>query len=370
MGDADIQQSGRSGRFTVSSTTEFNVIDAYRSSVKGSQQTQNGVIKMDDNDIEDSNKVPIENANGSSSLVKNSFYNPNGSNIETVEFLSEEEDEGLRAIEHFIGERKTGMAFVKEVIGRTFPIWGVVFLLIITRVPAIGLKNLLTLKDPAFEIYFGTYGEFRCSASLVLQLNNILTYPGLSWKYELLYVPFFMPFVIISVCTMVLYRSNLQNRPKDIFSSVGRRLINPSKALIGALMMVQLLIKTGPSSPSSIIGNNLASAFKAGWVVIASFIGALGSFFSGSTTISDLTFGGVQKLAAESIGTSVTAMLGLQVAGASAGNGVCLNNIIAACAVVGLNIGEGPVISKTALPVAASCLLYMVVMLLFYFRFK
>jgi len=369
ISDADIQKSGRSGRFAISSTSVNSVIDSYRS-MKASQQMQSDTNKIDQNDVEGSNKVPIESANGtSSSLVKNSKYNPNGSNIEKLEFLSEEEDEGLKAIEYFIGERKTGISFVKEVIGRTFPIWGVVLLLILTRVPAIGLKSILTAKDPGFQIYFGTYGEFRCSASLVLQLNNILTYPGLNWKYELLYVPFFMPFVIISVITMVLYRHNLQMKPREIFNSVAKRLINPSKALFGALIMVQLLIKTGPSSPSSIIGNNLANAFKEGWIAIASFIGALGSFFSGSTTISDLTFGGVQKLAAEFIGTSVTSMLGLQVAGASAGNGICLNNIIAACAVVGLNIGEGAIISKTAAPVAAFCVLSMVVMLTFYFRF-
>ena len=241
--------------------------------------------------------------------------------------------------------------------------------MILTRVPIFGLKAILTAKDPAFEIYFGTYGEFRCSASLVLQLNNILNYPGLNWKYELLYVPFIMPFVIVSCITMIIYRHDLQITPRQIFSSVVKRLIGPSKALVGALILVQLLIKSGPASPSYIIGNTLAQAFKEGWIAIAAFIGALGSFFSGSTTISNLTFGGVQKLAAEYIGTSVTAMLALQTAGASAGNGICLNNIIAVCTVVGLNIGEGQIISKTALPVLVLCALSMVVILAFYFRF-
>merc|ERR1712113_1262779 len=83
-----------------------------------------------------------------------------------------------------------------------------------------------------------------------------------------------------------------------------------------------------------------------GWIAIAAFVGALGSFFSGSTTISNLTFGSIQKIAALQTGTNLTAMLALQVAGASAGNGICLNNIIAACAVVGLQIGEGQVIQK------------------------
>ena len=55
----------------------------------------------------------------------------------------------------------------------------------------------------------------------------------------------------------------------------------------------------------------------------------------------------VEKIAAENIGVSVTTMLALQAVGASAGNGVCLNNIIAACAVVGLIVGEGKILAKT-----------------------
>merc|ERR1712113_848355 len=106
-----------------------------------------------------------------------------------------------------------------------------------------------------------------------------------------------------------------------------------------------------------------------GWIAIAAFVGALGSFFRGSTTLSNLTFGAIQKIAALKSGTSVTAMLALQAAGASAGNGICLNNIIAACAVVGLNVSEGKIIAKTALPVAGVCIVAMISMLAFYFRF-
>lgn len=95
-----------------------------------------------------------------------------------------------------------------------------------------------------------------------------------------------------------------------------------------------------------------------------------GSFFSGSTTISNLTFGGIQKIAAETIGTSYTSMLALQAVGASAGNGVCLNNIIAACTVVGLNISEGKIIAQTFKPVLAIALVSTIVMLAFFFRFN
>lgn len=57
------------------------------------------------------------------------------------------------------------------------------------------------------------------------------------------------------------------------------------------------------------------------------------------------------QVAAESIGVSVKAMLALQSVGATAGNCVCINNIISAQAVVGgraARVSEGSFILKTA----------------------
>lgn len=62
--------------------------------------------------------------------------------------------------------------------------------------------------------------------------------------------------------------------------------------------------------------------------ICRAFLGVLGSFFSGSTTISNLTFGQVQSVAAANIGVSQASMLALQACGATAGNAVCINNII------------------------------------------
>ena len=83
--------------------------------------------------------------------------------------------------------------------------------------------------------------------------------------------------------------------------------------------------------------------------------------------VSNLTFGSVQEIAAEQIGVSVNAMLALQVVGASAGNGICLNNIIAACTVTGLVIGEGKIIARTAKIVFAFIAIATLVMLGFLF---
>ncbi|KAL7519955.1 hypothetical protein ACHAWX_004708 [Stephanocyclus meneghinianus] len=275
----------------------------------------------------------------------------------------------LSDVDQALGPRKSGPAYYRELLGRTCPLWGTVLLLIVTRVQQIGLKDLLLKREPYFQIDFGTYGIFRLSASLVFQLIDILTHPDLSWKYELLYVPFIIPFVLMSLITMVLYRRDLQASPKAIFGTCLGRLKKPAVALLGALALVQLMIKEGAAAPADIIGSNLSQALREGWIVFTALIGTLGSFFSGSTTISNLTFGGIQEIAAESIGTSVTSMLALQAVGASAGNGVCLNNIIAACTVVGLNVSEGKIIAKTFKPVLGMCVLATVTMLAFFFRF-
>ena len=56
-----------------------------------------------------------------------------------------------------------------------------------------------------------------------------------------------------------------------------------------------------------------------------------------------------QQIAAENVGLSVEVMLALQVAGAAAGNAVCINNILAARAVMALtHIPEGRFIARTA----------------------
>lgn len=318
---------------------------------------------------------------------------PNGSVQETAQALVERNDENgeetksateievapplpsvtqsLREhVEEHLGPRKSWEeGYLSEVILRTFPIWCVVLLLILTRVEEIGLRRYLTRDEPYFEIYFGTWGTFRCSASLVLQLNNILTYPGLNWSYAVFYVPFVLPFLFVSGLTMMIHRKDLHSTPSQIAGIVAGRLKNPAIALLGAMILVQLMLQGGTVSPASILGIILSDWFEGGFIVVSPLLGALGAFFSGSTTVSNLTFGGIQKIAAESIGTSVTSMLALQGIGAASGNAVCLNNIISACAVVGLTIGEGKIMMQTYKFALVSIVIALVIMLAFFFRF-
>jgi L-lactate permease len=364
------------------SVSEHSLVRKYvtsRSSVSDVNNTTEGRSKPEVVEEDDEEEAP----NNENSVQSTGDINitADGTKPETLGSTSEPDRDDSEALpeqqpeafsEHFddhLGPRKTWKeGYATDILLRTFPIWGVVLLLLCTRLKQIGLKQILQNGEPSFEIHFGTLGIFRMSGSLVVQLQNILTYPNLNWRYELLYVPFIIPFVIVSGLTMFIFRKDLSARPQEVFRSVTKRMVKPAIAMFGALALVQLMVKSGEQSPAFIIGSNLSDWFKQGFVILSPLLGCLGSFFSGSTTVSNLTFGQVQAIAAESIGISPSSLLALQAVGGSAGNGICckfqtnaytdscvanmqlssVGNIIAANTVVGLTIGEGPVLVRTA----------------------
>jgi L-lactate permease len=422
LGDNDEQELGRSVKDISTVSTTSGIVVTYRESIRrsavrpleesnGEEQppaevsetfkpSVTGDMTATEHDVEASaSSVPDKFGNRIVSLLKGDMSNDEGE-IHTVDESTAEPSPLLAAaaanedgdntsqlrknstsitahgkslqevVDHELGDRKTwSEGYLKESLMRTFPIWGVVLLLILTRVSQIGLKPLLLKQEPYFEIDLGSYGLFRLSVSVVFMLKNILTYPGLNWDYPLFYTPFILPFIVVSLITFVIFRKGCNSTPLDVSRVVLRRLASPAIALAGALVLVQLTIQGGNGSPAYLIGSNFADWFQQGFVVISPLLGALGSFFAGSTTISNLTFGGVQEVAAERVGTSVTAMLALQAVGGAAGNGVALNNIIAVCAVVGLNVGEGRIVGITYKYVFSLTTIATVVMLAFFIRF-
>jgi lactate permease len=171
----------------------------------------------------------------------------------------------------------------------------------------------------------------------------------LNWSYALLYVPFILPFFVAAALAFILYR-----RPLSVFGEALKetfgRIRKPVIALFGALIFVQLLTVDGPRASTRILGDALAGGAGDLWIYFAGFLGALGSFFSGSNTISNLTFGPIQLRIAQDLGLSSTTMLALQTVGAAMGNMVAIHNIVAVCAVLGLKNKEGAILKKTFIP--------------------
>jgi lactate permease len=126
---------------------------------------------------------------------------------------------------------------------------------------------------------------------------------------------------------------------------------NPVLSLLGALALVQLLMCDEEASSVMIIGGTLAAVTGDWWNYVAAYLGAIGSFFSGSCTISNLTFGPIQDSIAARVGQDRTTTLALQSVGGAMGNMVAIHNIVAVCSVLKLANKEGEILKQTAGPV-------------------
>ena len=231
-----------------------------------------------------------------------------------------------------------------DILRATFPLWGTIFLLVLTRLPQLGIKNLLMAESPGLEISLGAFGNFGISAALVLSLKNIFG-TNSEWSHSLLYVPSILPFGLIALITFV-WEKKFRNI-STVFKTTVTQMQNPTKALIGALIFVNLLMMGGDSSPVAIIGKSLADVAGKQWQFFAPFLGSLGSFFSGSNTISNLTFGAIQDSIANNLNLSRTTILAMQSAGGAMGSMVSINNIVAVASVLALNNKEGFILKQT-----------------------
>jgi lactate permease len=73
----------------------------------------------------------------------------------------------------------------------------------------------------------------------------------------------------------------------------------------------------------------------------------MGAFVAGSNTVSNMMFSSFQFGVGERIGADPAWIVALQAVGGAAGNVICVHNVVAASAVVGLVGREGEVIRKT-----------------------
>lgn len=193
--------------------------------------------------------------------------------------------------------------------------------------------------------------ELRISRALIVELQQVLGTSAAA-GYKTLYVPALIPFLLVVLLCIPLFRLN-GDQVRQMFSETGGRVARPFIALFGALVMVNLMMQGGDNAPVILIGKALAALTGESWLLFSSFLGALGSFFSGSNTVSNLTFGGIQQSIAQSSGLDVNLTLALQSVGGAMGNMVCLNNIIAVCSILGIGNAEGKIIRKTVLPMLA-----------------
>lgn len=249
-----------------------------------------------------------------------------------------------------------------------FPTASLIIILAITRIQQLPFKAMLNDSSELFSLHLGYLGNFHLSKGLIFSLTDIFTTTQAA-SYKMLYVPALIPFVITVLISIPIFSLKWKNT-QSLFTASFKQVQKPFLALVGALIMVNVMLMGGENSMVQIIGRGLASATGEYWTMFASYLGAIGAFFSGSNTVSNLTFGAVQYSVANATGLSVPLILALQSVGGAMGNMVCINNIIAVCSVLGIEKAEGRIIKTTAVPmfiygVIAALVAYLVIPLLF-----
>ena len=236
----------------------------------------------------------------------------------------------------------------KTLIKAFTPTLLLIIILVLTRVQQLPFKAMLNDSSEWLEFSLGELGIFKVSKGLIFSVENIFK-TGVGDSYKLLYTPSLIPFVVTVVISFFIFALSW-NKCKDIYLKSAFQVQKPFLALVGAMIMVKLMMVGDDYSMTQTIGKGLADATQQHWVSFASFLGALGAFFSGSNTISNVTFGAVQYSVATATGLSVPLILALQSVGGAMGNMVCINNIIAGCSVLGIDNAEGTILKKTVIP--------------------
>lgn len=235
--------------------------------------------------------------------------------------------------------------------GRVFkamaPTLLLIVILIVTRIKQLGLKGMLNDATPMWNFHLGI-ADLHISQALIIHINNILG-TDTAWAYKTLYVPALIPFFLVVLVSIPFLKMN-RHQVVTVFSDTASRIKTPFIALVGALIMVKFMMIGGDHSPIMTTGNAFAHLLGKNWQYCAAYLGALGAFFSGSATVSNLTFGAIQQSIAHTVGLPETIILALQSVGGAMGNMVCINNIIAVSAILGIANKEGYIIKRTVIP--------------------
>jgi lactate permease len=173
---------------------------------------------------------------------------------------------------------------------------------------------------------------------------------GINIKVAPLYLPGTI-FIVAALFTFFFHRMDRRSAMRAMSRS-GKTAVQASMALIFTVPMVQVFINSdggaaGFDRMPIVLADSIAALAGSAWPLFSTFIGGLGAFVAGSNTVSNMMFSSFQFGVGERIGVDPTWIVALQAVGGAAGNMICVHNVVAASAVVGMLGREGHVIRQT-----------------------
>lgn len=207
-------------------------------------------------------------------------------------------------------------------------------------------------------------------SNLDLSVKNILGIEGISSPWEVLYSPGFLLLIAAGLASLI------QSKKLTHFSGALKSSLNTVKttsfALIPTLILVQVFSNSGINMSSLVsmpeyLADKLAVAFGNVWLFVAPFLGELGTFITGSSTVSTLTFSPIQYVIAGEAGLDTSIVLATQILGSGVGSMICVHNVVSVSSVIGIKNQEGLIISKTLLPAVVYGILISISAVIFQF---
>jgi len=205
--------------------------------------------------------------------------------------------------------------------------------LLVTRWPGLGIESQLQTYTVGFASLLGT---------------------ELGWELQYLYLPGTMPFIPIALGTGLLYRLDVGGTVEAWRESV--RQVAPAALTLVVVVSLTQIMRRSAENPENIAGmmqvlsEVLANAAGGALPMVVPWIGALGTFVTGSNTVSDILFNALQYNAAENVGLSRGLIVAIQNVGGGVGNMISVQNIAAICGVVGIAGREGDILRKVVVP--------------------
>ena len=200
---------------------------------------------------------------------------------------------------------------------------------------------------------------FLVSPAVTIALDDLFG-SGINARVQLLYLPGTV-LILASLFTYFYHGMKASDYGKALRSS-GSTMMAAAPALLLAVPMVQVFLNSASDTLASmpiVLAEGVSSAVGQAWPMFAPWIGAMGAFVAGSNTISNMMFSLFQFSTATSIGLGAAGagtVVALQAIGGAAGNMICVHNVVAASATVGLTDREGELIRKTLIPMAYYCI--------------
>jgi lactate permease len=211
-------------------------------------------------------------------------------------------------------------------------------LLVITRLDLLPFKEWLVSAPvtSSFQLLWDWFGE-----------------KGVSAKIHWLYLPGFV-LILATLAAWGIYRMSM-SQYVAAWRQTAVTMLSVSIALGFAVPAVRVFIASnvngaGLESMPIELANAVSDLAGGAWPAFAGLIGALGAFLAGSNTVSNMMFALFQFGVAKNVDISPTMVVGLQAVGGAAGNMICVHNVVAAAATVGLMGKEGLLVRKTIWP--------------------